>query len=62
MSLATTGQFEGCYVHYSSLAETHHPHFVSHSYHGLSISWVGLFWGERQHGSPSLPVHKHPPL
>jgi hypothetical protein len=43
MSLATIGQFDGYYVHYSSLAETYHPHLASHPYHRLTISRVGPF-------------------
>src|SRR5215218_7528671 len=59
---ASTGQSDGYYVHYSSLTETHHTHLASHLYHGLSISWVALFWGERKHGPPQLAVHEHPAL
>ena len=61
MGLATIGQFDGYYVHYSSLTETHYPHLASYPYHGLTVSRVGLLWGECQHGSPSLAVHEHPP-
>src|SRR5215212_2037090 len=58
---ATAGQFDGHYLHYPSLTETHYPHLVSHPYRRLAISWVGLLGSERQHSPPSLSVHKHPP-
>src|SRR5215211_7789056 len=58
---ATTGQFDGHYLHYLSLAKPHYPHLTSHPYHGLAISWVGLLGSKRQHSPPQLPVHKHPP-
>src|SRR3712207_2573094 len=46
-SPASTGQFDGHYLHYPSLTETHHAHLASHLYHGLTRSRVGLFWGKR---------------
>src|SRR5215204_2730281 len=49
---ATSGQFDGHYLHYSSLTETHHPHLASHLYHGLTLSRATLFWGKRQHRLP----------
>src|SRR5215216_5098115 len=49
---ATTGQFDGHYLHYPSLTETHHAHLVSHLYHGLTLSRGGLLWGECKHGPP----------
>src|SRR5215203_3668590 len=58
---ATTGQLGGHYLHYLSLTETHHPHLVSHPYHGLTISRVEPFWGECQHGPPQLAVNEDPP-
>src|SRR5829696_3122668 len=58
---ATTGQFDGHYLHYPSLTETHHTHLASHLYHRLTLLWVGLFWGEREHGLPQLAVHEYPP-
>src|SRR5215207_8943751 len=58
---ATTGQFDGHYLHYPSLSETHYAHLASLVYCGLTIAWVGLFWGERKHGPPQLAVHEHPP-
>src|SRR5215210_1258745 len=35
-----TGQFDWYYVHYSSLAETHHPYLASQPYHRLTVSRV----------------------
>src|SRR5215217_2612052 len=58
---ATAGQFDGHYLHYPSLTETHYPHLASHPYRRLAISWVGLLGSERQHSPPSLSVHEHPP-
>src|SRR5215217_4630540 len=58
---ATTGRSDGHHLHYPSFAEPHHPHLASHPYHGLAIAWVGLLWGERQHGPPPLSVHEDPP-
>src|SRR5215212_1131083 len=52
----------GYHLHCSSVAETHYGHLASQPYHGLAIAWVGLLWGERQHGPPQLAVHEHPPL
>ena len=48
-------------MHRSSLTETHHGDPASYTYHGLGISRVGLLWGERLHGSPTLSVHEDPP-
>src|SRR5829696_10337542 len=58
---ASTGQFDGHYLHYPSITETHHSHLASHVYYGLAIAAVGLFGGERQLGPPQLAVHEHPP-
>src|SRR5215211_6267034 len=58
---ATTRQFDGHYLHYPSLSETHYGHLASEPYHGLAIAWVGLPWGERKHGPPQLAVHEYPP-
>src|ERR687897_295924 len=35
---ATTGQFDGHYLHYPFLTKTHHAHLASHIYHGLILS------------------------
>src|SRR5215203_7299494 len=59
---ASAGQFDGHYLHYPTLTETYHAHLASHVYHGLTLLWVGLFWGERKLGPPQLAVHEHPPL
>src|SRR5829696_304834 len=59
---AATGQFDGHYLHYPSLTETHHAHLASHPYRGLTLSRGGLLGGECQHGPPQLPVHEYPPL
>src|SRR5918993_1272137 len=59
---ASTWQFDGHYLHFPSLTETHHPHLASYPYHGLTLWRVGLFWDERQYGPPQLAVHEHPPL
>src|SRR5215203_5045418 len=59
---ATTGQFDGHYLHYPSLTNPHHAHLVSHLYHGLTLSRGGLLWGERKHRPPQLAVHEYPPL
>src|SRR5215213_4495879 len=58
---AATGQFDGHYLHYSSLTETHHSHLASYTYHGLAILRVGLLGGERQYGPPTFAVHEDPP-
>src|SRR5215204_5715081 len=58
---ASTGQFDGHYLHYPPIIETHHAHLASHVYYGLAIAAVGLFGGERQLGPPQLAVHEHPP-
>src|SRR5215211_6426604 len=58
---ATTGQFDGHYLHYPSLTETHHSHLASHPYHRLTISRVGFLGGEGKHGPPKLAVHEYPP-
>src|SRR5215218_740785 len=60
--LVTTGQFDGHYLHYPSLSETHHSHLASHPYHRLTVSRIGSLWSERQHSPPPLTVHEHPPL
>src|ERR687889_1692854 len=49
---ATTGQFDGHYLHYPSLTETNHAHLASHLYHRLTLSRGGLLWGEGKHGPP----------
>src|SRR5215216_1286571 len=57
----STGQFEGHYLHYSSIAKPHHPHLVSNPYHRLPISRVCLLRGEGKHSPPQLAVHEYPP-
>src|SRR5215203_4003180 len=59
---ATTGQFDGQYLQYSSLTETHHAHLASHLYYGLAIACVGLLGSERKHSPPQLAVHEYPPF
>src|ERR671910_2547022 len=44
---ATTGQFDGHYLHYPTLTKTYHAHLASLVYCGLTVSRVGLFGGER---------------
>src|ERR671913_1026148 len=39
---ASTGQFDGHYLHFPLLTETHHPHLASYPYHGLTLCRVGL--------------------
>src|SRR5918997_120861 len=51
---ASTGQFDGHYLHYPSLSETHHAHLASHVYYGLTVLRVALLWGESKHGPPQL--------
>src|SRR5215211_462462 len=58
---ASTGQFDGHYLHYLSLTETHHSHLAPHPYHGLTVLRIVLLWGEGKHGPPQLAVHEHPP-
>src|SRR5215207_6712198 len=58
---ATTGQLDGHYLHYPSLAKPDHAHLASHPYHRLTLSRGGLLWGEREHGLPQLAVHEYPP-
>src|SRR5688572_9944936 len=50
--LASTGQFDGHYLHYPSFTKTHHPHLAPHPYHRLTLSRVDLLRGERQHRPP----------
>src|SRR5215210_4954985 len=59
---ATTGQFDGHYLHYPTLTETYHTHLAPHLYHRLSLSRGGLLGGERQHRPPQLAVHEDPSL
>src|SRR5215208_6561367 len=59
---ATTGQFDGHYLHYPSLTETHHTHLASHLYYGLTLSRGGLLGGECKHSPPQLAVHEDPPF
>src|SRR5215213_10950661 len=59
---ASTGQFDGHYLHYPSLTKTHHAHLASHVYHGLTLLWGGLLGSERKLGPPQLTVHEYPPL
>src|SRR5918994_1857982 len=59
---ATTGQFDGHYLHYPTLTETHHSHLASHPYRRLTLSRVSLFGSECKHGPPKLTVHEYPPL
>src|ERR687898_573699 len=58
---ATTGQFDGHYLHYPFLTKTHHAHLAPYPYHGLTLSRGALLRGERQLGLPQLAVHEHPP-
>src|SRR5215203_1313651 len=58
---ASTGQFDGHYLHYPSLTKTHHAHLASHVYHGLTLLWGGLLGSERKLGPPQLTVHEYPP-
>src|SRR5215207_8783135 len=51
---ATTGQFDGHYLHYPALTKTHHAHFAPYPYHGLTLSRGALLRGERQLGLPQL--------
>src|SRR5918997_1983503 len=59
---ASTGQFDGHYLHYPSLTKPNHAHLASLVYCGLQVSRVGLFGGERKRGPPQLSVHEHPSL
>src|SRR5215210_1106542 len=59
---ASTGQFDGHYLHYPSLTKPHHAHLASHPYHRLTLSRGDLFGGECKHGLPQLAVHEYPPL
>src|SRR5215203_2135736 len=58
---SATGHLEGHYLHYPSLTETYNPDPAPHPYNGLIIQRIGLLWGERQHGPPTLTVHEDPP-
>src|SRR5215213_2923418 len=58
---ATTGQFDGHYLHYLSLTETHHSHLAPYPYHELTFLRIVLLWGECKHRPPQLAVHEHPP-
>src|SRR5215207_9818556 len=58
---ASTGQFDGHYLHYLSLTETHDSHLASHPYHRLTFLRIVLLWGEGKHGPPHLAVHEDPP-
>ena len=60
--MATLGQLDRHHLHHPSLAETHHNHLASYSYHRPAISWAGSLGGERQRGTPPLAVHEHPPF
>src|SRR5215208_5002355 len=57
----TTRQFDGHYLHYHILTETHHPHLASHLYHRVTLSRSGLLRSEGKHGPPPLSVHEDPP-
>src|SRR5215217_1225193 len=59
---ATTRQFDGHYLHYPILTETHHPHLASYPYHRVTLSRSGLLRSEGKHRPPPLAVHEHPPL
>src|SRR5215212_8930943 len=59
---ATTRRFDGHYLHYHILTETHHPHFASYPYHRVTLSQSGLLRSEGKHGPPPLAMHEHPPL
>src|SRR5215212_4817739 len=54
--------FDRHHLDHRSVGETHHRHPASCLYHRLLTSWAGLLRGERQHCSPPLAVHEHPPL
>src|SRR4051794_28318878 len=58
---ATTGQPDGHYLHYPSLAKPNHGQLASNTYHRLTLSRIGSLRSECQHGPPTLAVHKHPP-
>src|SRR5918999_6542148 len=55
---ATTGQFDGHYLHYPSLTKPNHAHLASLVYCGLQVSRVVLFGGERKRAPPQLAVHE----
>src|SRR5215212_9085793 len=59
---ATTRQFDGHYLHYPILTETHHPHLASNTYHRVTLSRSGLLRSEGKHRPPPLSVHEDPPL
>src|ERR671910_3442646 len=59
---AMTGQSDGHYVHYSSIAKPHHGHLAPHPYHRLTLLRVCLLGSEGKHGSPQLTVHEDPPF
>src|SRR5215212_3842557 len=57
----STGQFDGHYLHFPSLTETHNPHLVSLFYQWLTVSRVGLLRSEGKHGLPQLAMYEYPP-
>src|SRR5919107_5353267 len=59
---AMTGQSDGHYVHYSSIAKPHYGHLAPHPYHRLTLSRVCLLGGEGKHGTPQLTMHEYPPF
>src|SRR5215218_10700701 len=55
-----TGQSDGHYVHYSSIAKPHHAHLAPHPYHRLTLSRVALLGAKAstaRHSSPCTKIH-----
>src|SRR5215203_313910 len=61
---ATRRPFDGHYLHYPSVAKTHHHHLAPYPHDRLGIyrvGFLGILGSKCQHSPPPLAVHEHPP-